>query len=82
MNKRWSGRLLDTVLRTLGCSSLIVFNIANAWAQQPQNDHYSSHMMWNSGWYGMLFGPFLMILYIGIGVARSPGYPEGKICQG
>lgn len=26
-------------------------------------------MMWHGGWYGMLFGPIMMIIFIGVAVA-------------
>ncbi len=69
MKNRRSGSLLNTTLYTMICSGLIAFNIASAWAQQPRSDYHGSHMMWNGGWYGMIFGPLLMIVFIGITVA-------------
>jgi putative membrane protein len=69
MKKRRSSSLLNTVLYAMTCSGLFAFNIASAWAQQSRGDYYGSHMMWNGGWYGMIFWPFLMIIFIGITVA-------------
>lgn len=51
-------------------SGFLVLNTVNVWAQQPQGDYYGPHMMWNGGWwYGMFFGPILIIVFIGIAVA-------------
>jgi putative membrane protein len=64
--KRWN-QVLITFLCSI--SGLLVLNVANVWAQQPRGDYYGPHMMWNSGWwYGMFFGPILMIVFIGIAV--------------
>ncbi|MGE5158035.1 MAG: SHOCT domain-containing protein [Gemmatimonas sp.] len=44
-----------------------------AWAQQTTDADrffYGPHMMWwNGGWYGMIFGPFFMILSLAAVVA-------------
>ena len=69
MKKNCSTSRLNITLRVITASCLFIFNIASAWAQQPQNDFQGSHMMWNGGWYGMFFGPFQMIVFIGIVVA-------------
>jgi putative membrane protein len=70
MKKRpYNSLLVNKLLFPMTCSGLFGFTIADALAQQPQKDYYGSHMMWNGGWYGMIFGPFLMIVFIGITVA-------------
>lgn len=33
------------------------------WAA-PQGGDYRGHMMWDGGWYGMILGPIMMILFI------------------
>jgi putative membrane protein len=64
--QRWS-YVLITVLCAI--SGFLISISANVWAEQARGDYYGSHMMWNGGWYGMFFGPFLMIIFIGIAVA-------------
>jgi putative membrane protein len=66
MKKRCSTSLLNNKLCAITCSCLFFFNIENSWAQQPQIDYHGSHMMWNGGCYGMFFGPFLLIIFIGL----------------
>ena len=63
--KHWN-QVMIMVLCSI--SGFLVLNIADVWAQQPRGDYYGPHMMWNSGWYGMFFGPILMIVFIGIAV--------------
>jgi putative membrane protein len=63
--KRWNQMPINFLFATLG---LLSFNVANTWAQQPQGD-YGSHMMWNGGWFGMVFGSIMMIVFIGTTVA-------------
>ena len=36
-------------------------------AQQQRGDYNGPHMMWN-GWYGMFFGPMMMIVFIAVAV--------------
>jgi len=63
------------------------------WAQQ-RGDYYGPHMMWDGGWYGMLFGPMMMVLFLavivivvvllvrwlgGTGHGRAVQPPSGKI---
>lgn len=38
---------------------------APVWAQQ-RGDSYGPHMMWDGGWYGMLFGPMMMIVFLAV----------------
>ncbi len=39
-----------------------------AWAQGPSD--YGPHMMWwGGGWYGMIFGPLIMILVLAVVIA-------------
>lgn len=40
----------------------------SVWAQQPRGDYIGSPMMWHGGWYGMFFGPIMMIIFIGVAV--------------
>ena len=64
--KRWNQVLIKFLY---SISGLLVFNVANVWAQQPRGDYYGPHMMWNGGWFGMFFGWIFMIVFIGIAVA-------------
>ena len=48
------------VLATMVSSSAI--------AQQP-GPYYGPHMMWDGGWYGMIFGPVFMILILAATIA-------------
>ncbi len=36
-----------------------------AWSQPRDADLYGPHMMWG-GWYGMFFGPLMMIIFIAV----------------
>lgn len=38
-----------------------------ALGQTQRGDYYGPHMMWN-GWYGMIFGPLMMIAFIAVTV--------------
>ena len=43
-----------------------------AWAQGPSeaDRYYGPHMMWwGGGWYGMIFGPLIMILVLALVIA-------------
>jgi putative membrane protein len=46
---------------------------SSVWAQQPSGTEgypYGPHMMgWGGGWYGMIFGPLLMILALAAAIA-------------
>ena len=46
-----------------------------AWAQGPSGDppyDYGPHMMWwGQGWYGMIFGPLIMILVLALVIAAT-----------
>lgn len=64
--KRWN-HVLIMVLYSI--SGFLFLNTDSVWAQQQQGDYYGPHMMWDGGWwYGMFFGPILMIVFIGIAV--------------
>ena len=63
--KHWNCFLITVLCAMTG---FLIFNSANVWAEQSRGDYYGSHMMWNGGWYGMFFGPLLMIIFIGIAV--------------
>ena len=60
-----------------------------AWAQE-RGEYYGPHMMWG-GWYGMFFGPLMMIIFIAVvvalvvlvvrwlgGAGHAPTMPPGK----
>jgi putative membrane protein len=64
-----SNSLLNKSRHAIAYSGIFVFTMTNALAQQPQNYNYGPHMMWGDGWYGMILGPFLIIVFIGITVA-------------
>ena len=36
-----------------------------AWSQTRDAEYYGPHMMWGS-WYGMFFGPLMMIIFIAV----------------
>ncbi|MDO8840205.1 MAG: SHOCT domain-containing protein [Parvibaculum sp.] len=63
------------ITRTISAAALlagIALAPALAWAQQaePYGRAYGPHMMdWGGGWYGMIFGPLLMILVLAIVIA-------------
>ena len=40
----------------------------DAWSQPRDADFYGPHMMWG-GWYGMFFGPLMMIIFLAVVVA-------------
>jgi putative membrane protein len=40
-----------------------------AWAQQQSYGGYGHGHMWHDGWYGMIFGPLMMIVFIAAIVA-------------
>ncbi len=52
---------IATVVTALGASM-------PAWAQSQQGGYYGPHMMWG-GWYGMFFGPLMMIIFIAAVIA-------------
>ncbi len=37
-----------------------------AWAGQVDEGRYGHGYMWHDGWYGMMYGPLMMILFIAI----------------
>jgi len=43
----------------------------SAWAAETPAEAYPwmSHMMWDGGWYGMIFGPLLMVLVLAVVIA-------------
>jgi len=44
---------------------------SRAWAQGP-SDGFGQHMMsWGGGWYGMIFGPLIMILVLAVVIAAA-----------
>lgn len=51
----------------------------SAWAAEPPAEPYNwgPHMMWNGGWYGMIFGPLFMVVVIvaAVLIVRSLGGP-------
>ena len=56
-------------LRTAGTTLIAASLPGLAWAQQTPGQGgygygYGPHMMWGGGWYGMAFGPVLMILIL------------------
>ena len=65
---------------------------ANAWADS--NDaYYGHHMMWGGGWYGLMFGPLMMIVVIAAVIVlavlairwlggASPTSPHGPFAAG
>jgi len=38
---------------------------------QQQASYYGPHMMWDGGWYGMIFGPLFMILILAAAIAAA-----------
>lgn len=39
------------------------------WAQQPQQPYYWHGPGWHDGWFGMIFGPLMMLVFIGLAAA-------------
>ena len=66
MKKRWCAVFISVLC---AIAAFLVLDIADVWAQEPRGDYYGPHHMWNSGWFGMFFGPIFMIVFIGIAVA-------------
>jgi putative membrane protein len=54
-------------------ASAIVLAPAWVWAQQsPEASRYGPHMMdWGGGWFGMIFGPIVMILVLAAVIALA-----------
>ena len=52
----------------MGAAFLAAFGYSSlAWAQQA-DPYYGRHMMCGEGWYGWIFGPVMMILFLAIAV--------------
>ena len=49
---------LGAILITLGWPTAV-------WSQSGNGGYYGPHMMWG-GWYGMFFGPLMMIIFIAV----------------
>ena len=49
----------------LACVALVSGWPQVAWSQPRDADFYGPHMMWG-GWYGMFFGPLMMIIFIAV----------------
>ncbi len=71
MKKFLKGGTFIYRLPTILLSGFLTLTVStNAWGQQLQDDYHGAHMMWNGGWwYGMVFGPILMFIFIGIVIA-------------
>jgi putative membrane protein len=42
----------------------------STWGQAPGESYgYGPHMMWAWGWWGMIFGPLIMILVLAVAIA-------------
>ncbi|WP_296326516.1 SHOCT domain-containing protein [Reyranella sp.] len=58
---------------TYGAASLAAAMLpTGVWAQAPSDAErygYGPHMMWGGGWYGMIFGPLVMILVLAVIIA-------------
>ena len=64
-------RVLNSMVAVAGAAVALVPSWA--WAQgaaDPERYGYGPHMMWwGGGWYGMIFGPMLMILVLAVVIA-------------
>jgi putative membrane protein len=64
-----------TKFSTFAVAVVLALLPAFAWAQTPSESDrylYGPHMMWwGAGWYGMILGPFLMILMIAVVIAAA-----------
>ena len=52
--------------------AVLVLTPAWVWAGsplEPSEYGYGPHMMWGGGWYGMIFGPLIMILVLAVVIA-------------
>lgn len=54
-------------VRFLVCANLALLVSSPVVAQQGQGTMYGPHM-WNGGWYGWLFGPIMMIVFVAVTV--------------
>ena len=67
---RW---LLNPIVAVVGATAVVVPTWV--WAQAPSGpgDYgYGPHMMWwGGGWYGMIFGPLIMILVLAVVIAAA-----------
>jgi putative membrane protein len=62
----------NPIISTALISSGLVLAPFSVWAQQSDTYRYGPHMMgWGGGWYGMIFGPLLMILFLAIVIALA-----------
>lgn len=47
----------------------LAFSVNSAvWANQT-NPSYGRHMMWDGAWYGWIFGPLMMLIFLAVAVA-------------
>ena len=58
-----------------GSSAALILRPTWSWAQTPTEpdkydwERHMSHMMWDGGWFGMIFGPLFMILALAAVIA-------------
>lgn len=53
-------------------SAVLALASDQTWADSPSASYgyeYGPHMMWGGGWYGMIFGPLVMILVLAVAIA-------------
>jgi len=61
---------MRTIQTLAGASCGLLAAPLAAWAQAPAERYgYGYGHMWHDGWYGMVFGPFMMIVFIAAVVA-------------
>jgi putative membrane protein len=57
----------------VGAAAAAVFAFPRAWVAEAPAEPYGCgpYMMWGGGWYGMVFGPLLMILVLSAVIATA-----------
>jgi putative membrane protein len=57
----------------VGAAAAAVLALPRAWAAEAPVEPYGCgpYMMWGAGWYGMVFGPLLMILVLSAVIAAA-----------
>jgi putative membrane protein len=56
-----------------GAAAAAILALSGAWAAEAPVEAYGCgpYMMWGAGWYGMVFGPLLMILVLSAVIAAA-----------
>src|SRR5690348_4190967 len=63
---------MRAVLPIVNCAAAAaVLALPGAWAAEAPAEPYGPYMMWGGGWYGMFFGPLLMILALSAVIAAA-----------